>query len=246
MIIESRVWAAVNLLQARENDELALSLIGQIHTDLSRVNDWGSADAAWRLTLGFHAGRAGHLAASQAIMAPLPASADPRIAAAAVRIPHAAQDPHADVRLQIETLEAQLAGAVTDDDRLGLHAALAAAYNRIGEYRKALHHARRELRLRERTQGPEHPDTLTSRHNLAHWTGEAGDQAGRGICSRSCCPTSNESSAPSTRWLSTGTALAREPAPARHPWSCPAPLARAVPCAVPRGRRRPRCRCWPR
>jgi hypothetical protein len=26
--------------------------------------------------------------------------------------------------------------------------------------------------------GPEHPDTLTARHNLAWWTGEAGDPAG--------------------------------------------------------------------
>jgi hypothetical protein len=26
--------------------------------------------------------------------------------------------------------------------------------------------------------GPEHPETLTTRANLAHWTGEAGDAAG--------------------------------------------------------------------
>ena len=26
--------------------------------------------------------------------------------------------------------------------------------------------------------GPEHPDTLTTRHSLARWTGEAGDAAG--------------------------------------------------------------------
>ena len=26
--------------------------------------------------------------------------------------------------------------------------------------------------------GPEHPDTLATRHNLAVWTGEAGDAAG--------------------------------------------------------------------
>ncbi len=31
--------------------------------------------------------------------------------------------------------------------------------------------------MRERVLGPEHPDTLTTRHNLAHWTGEAGDAA---------------------------------------------------------------------
>ena len=31
---------------------------------------------------------------------------------------------------------------------------------------------------RERVLGPEHPDTLTARANLARWTGEAGDAAG--------------------------------------------------------------------
>jgi hypothetical protein len=29
----------------------------------------------------------------------------------------------------------------------------------------------------ERVLGPEHPDTLRVRHNLARWTGEAGDAA---------------------------------------------------------------------
>jgi hypothetical protein len=34
------------------------------------------------------------------------------------------------------------------------------------------------LPLRERVLGAEHPDTLTTRHNLASWTGQAGDAAG--------------------------------------------------------------------
>ena len=34
------------------------------------------------------------------------------------------------------------------------------------------------LPIRERVLGPEHPSTLTARHNLAYWTGEAGDAAG--------------------------------------------------------------------
>jgi hypothetical protein len=29
------------------------------------------------------------------------------------------------------------------------------------------------LPIRERVQGPEHPDTLTARHSLAYWTGKA-------------------------------------------------------------------------
>jgi hypothetical protein len=29
------------------------------------------------------------------------------------------------------------------------------------------------LPIRERVLGPEHPDTLTTRHSLVYWTGEA-------------------------------------------------------------------------
>ena len=34
------------------------------------------------------------------------------------------------------------------------------------------------LPVRERVSGAEHPDTLTARSHLAHWTGQAGDAAG--------------------------------------------------------------------
>jgi hypothetical protein len=34
------------------------------------------------------------------------------------------------------------------------------------------------LPIRERVLGPEHPDTLATRHNLARFTGQAGDVAG--------------------------------------------------------------------
>ena len=34
------------------------------------------------------------------------------------------------------------------------------------------------LPVYERVLGPEHPDTLAARHNLAYWTGHAGDAAG--------------------------------------------------------------------
>jgi hypothetical protein len=33
----------------------------------------------------------------------------------------------------------------------------------------------------ERVSGPEHPDTLADRSNLAHWTGQAGDAARLGV-----------------------------------------------------------------
>jgi hypothetical protein len=48
----------------------------------------------------------------------------------------------------------------------------------IGSYSAALDIQRRVLEGRERSLGPEHPETLDARGDLAYWTGEAGD-AGR-------------------------------------------------------------------
>ena len=47
-----------------------------------------------------------------------------------------------------------------------------------GSYGAALELSQRILDARERSLGPEHPDTLTARGNLAAWTAEAGDTAG--------------------------------------------------------------------
>jgi Domain of unknown function (DUF4062)/Tetratricopeptide repeat len=46
-----------------------------------------------------------------------------------------------------------------------------------GSYVAARELSQRMLDARVRVLGPEHPDTLTTRHNLARWTGEAGDAA---------------------------------------------------------------------
>ena len=46
-----------------------------------------------------------------------------------------------------------------------------------GSYAAARDLQRQALDARERLLGPEHPDTLTTRHNFANWTGQAGDPA---------------------------------------------------------------------
>ena len=46
-----------------------------------------------------------------------------------------------------------------------------------GSYAAARDLQRQVLDARERLLGQEHPDTLTTRHNLARWTGQAGDPA---------------------------------------------------------------------
>ena len=68
-----------------------------------------------------------------------------------------------------------------------------AATSRPGPARRA---TRGGLRLfsellpdRERVLGRDHPDTLTTRHNIASWTGKTGDVRERCGCSRRCCRT---------------------------------------------------------
>ena len=98
---------------------------------------------------------------------------------AAAAVLRAIGGPHADIRLQIILLQDELARAPAgaDDDLLRLHHALAANHGTLGEYHPALHHGSQELPLRRRIQGDDHPDTLTTRSNIASWTGECGDAA---------------------------------------------------------------------
>jgi hypothetical protein len=54
------------------------------------------------------------------------------------------------------------------------------------------------LPVGERVQGAEHPDTLTTRNQLARWTGVAGDAAGPPTSTPPCCPSTSGSWALST------------------------------------------------
>ena len=68
---------------------------------------------------------------------------------------------------------------------------------------------------RERVLGRDHPDTLTTRHNIAHWTGEMGDARGRCNSSRHCCRTRSGCWGPTTPTRSPPAATSR-PGPARR------------------------------
>ena len=47
------------------------------------------------------------------------------------------------------------------------------------------------LPVMERVLGAEHPETLTTRHNLARWTGQGGMRPGPGTSSPPCCPSAS-------------------------------------------------------
>jgi hypothetical protein len=51
-------------------------------------------------------------------------------------------------------------------------------YYRLGLYARAESLLRSAVDIRRSALGPEHPDTLTARSELAFWTGQAGDAAG--------------------------------------------------------------------
>lgn len=99
--IEARVWAAVNLLNRPGPHEVALSLVGQLTTDLRTYPGWDPAAGQWRLLLAFHTGQAGYPAAAQQLLAPVinGGTSDQQHAAQAVL--RALDDPRADIRLQI-------------------------------------------------------------------------------------------------------------------------------------------------
>jgi hypothetical protein len=176
--LEALVWAAANLLGMPGRSEDALRLIDRITAELNSRDDLGDSGTDWRLLLGFRAGRAGHHSTAQQLLAPMLSSPDGDVEAAAMRVLRSVRDPFADQRLQIEMLQAELATEPSDeDDLLRIHAALAGAFAKVGDYRRARDHARSELPLRHHLQGIEHPATMTARNDLASFTGLAGDAA---------------------------------------------------------------------
>ncbi len=178
--LEARVWAAIDLLGQNGPGGHSLELIDQSAAELEQRNDLGTVGHRWRLLLAFHAGRAGYPAIAQQLLTPmLNAQDSPEDKDAAQVVLYAVGGPGADTRLQIVGLKAELAvlppGA--DDDRLRIHHALATDYGDLGDYQRALHHSQQELPLRRRIQGPDSPDTLITRYDIAFWTGESGHPA---------------------------------------------------------------------
>ena len=90
------------------------------------------------------------------------------------------------------------AQAALTDDSDGM-ARIANYLGSSGSYAAARDLQRKVLEARERVLGPEHPDTLTARRNLACWTGEAGDAAAARDQFAALLPSASGSSAPSTR-----------------------------------------------
>jgi hypothetical protein len=130
-----------------------------------------------RLHLAYQAGRAGYPSISQVLLSPLLATGTTRQQEAAQAVLRAISGPRPDIRLQITILETELASTSHDaeSELLRLHHALAAQYQALGNYPRALSHAQDELALRNKRQVLDDPDSLTTRSNIAYWTGQCGD-----------------------------------------------------------------------
>ena len=176
--LEARVWAAVDLLNQRDNRDEALGLVEQVVHALNTGKGLGEPASFWRLLLAFHAGRAGYPMITQELLGPLVNGTSTQLRDAANAVIYAVGGPHADTRLQNVILEAELetGNGGTDDEPLRLHRTLAGNYARLGDYRRALDHAHHQLELlRARKASPR--ATLEIRQNIAFWTSEAGDLA---------------------------------------------------------------------
>jgi hypothetical protein len=179
--LEARIWATVNLLRDEGQRAAALDLADQAAATLNeRTAGLGPAADQWRLLLAFHAGRAGYPALTERVLAPMLNSGSNEREDAARAVLYACSGPGADKRLQNIVLEAELAELPpdADDDRLRIHHALVLNHHALGEYHQALTHGHEELALRTSIQASDHPNTLTTRHNIANSTGECGDAAG--------------------------------------------------------------------
>jgi tetratricopeptide (TPR) repeat protein len=177
--LEARVWAAADLLGRDDDREQALALATQVISELETISSLGEAGDQWRLVLAFAAGRARRPTLTHRLLASMLASGTVSREKPAQAILRAVDGPHADIRLQVIVLQAELETTPADagDEQLRLHAALAMAYNDLGIYPQALSHGRQELALRQHLQHPDHPSTLITRSNVAFWTGECGDEA---------------------------------------------------------------------
>jgi hypothetical protein len=173
---EARVWAAVDLLHQPGRRQTGLSLAHQVTGELERPGIHSELADQWRLLLGFHTGQAGDTALAQRLLATMISTGTTGQRDAAAAVLRAIGGAHADTRLQVILLQDELdrIPASADDDLLRLHHALAANYGTLGDYHQALHHGTQELPLRHHIQGPDHPDTLATRANIAHLTGECG------------------------------------------------------------------------
>ena len=89
-----------------------------------------------------------------------------------------------------------------------------------GSYAAARDLQGRVLDARERVLGPEHPETLTTRYQLAYWTGLAGNPAGARDLLAAVAPVASASSAQNTKtpWPPAATSPAGPEMQGTRPW----------------------------
>ena len=175
--IEARLWAAIDLLDEPDRRDAALRITKKVIAELeSSTDSLGPLGIQWRLLLAFQVGRVGHRDLTQRLLDPMLNTGSSEQQDAAQAVLFAVAGPHADTRLQIAMLESDLRTLPENenDEHLRIHSALVTAYSRLGDYRKALNHSKREFSMHLRMEGREHRNTLSSRSDIAYLTGRCG------------------------------------------------------------------------
>ncbi len=174
--VEAQLWATICLLQnsATRGHGLAAgtALLPRLDPDCL-----GTAALEWRLQFAAAAARAEAYMATLSALAPLFALPDGsglrQLAEQVMTLPH---DRAADYGIAITLLERDLANTPSENSEdLRLHLTLAKLYQRIENWHDALRHQSLAMTHIEHLSGPDHPETLHIRYDLATCVARTGD-----------------------------------------------------------------------
>ncbi len=174
---EARVRRFVALLRGPSAADGVLRGLDGLVAELDALPRSASVDD-WRILLGYRLVRAGHPGLAGQAMASLLNRADGDAARISAERVLFSVGQSGELVLQRGVFEEQLAdldASAADAERMGVLDALATTCNELGDWHAALEYGIALLVLRRPLLGPDHPETLATRNNVAGWTGRCGD-----------------------------------------------------------------------
>jgi Tetratricopeptide repeat len=168
------------LLRTPATVDAALDQLDELTSELNMLPASELLDE-WRLLLAYCLVRSEHPTAAAKVLAPMLARADQDLGRLdAERVLFAVG--HAGELLLQKAAFRELYGSLDERSsaelRLAILGALTAVCHELGDWRTALTYGAELLELRVQAAGSDHPETLTTRNNVAFWTGECGDSVG--------------------------------------------------------------------
>ena len=174
--IEERVARVDAMLADPDAAAEGLRLVNDLHERLASEGS-GPLVGEHRLRLAAQLVRFGRPALVELVLTPVLAdSADPEQRAVARQV-MACVGPDGELRLERAAL-VELHGTTSDPESVAVLAGrISHISNRVGDYGSALDYGNQLLEYQQQVLGVDHPNTLTTRNNIATWTGRTGDPA---------------------------------------------------------------------